>query len=86
MRAAAMSRIKISGADTHDDEALCKPHFSSLLEGRRISFRVLRVLSGGARLMTIWLNQEAGGVYHAVDIRATLEATRHPPPGRYNYI
>lgn len=80
MRTAAMSRMKISDADIHDDEALCKPRFSSFLDGRRIPVHFLRVLSRDARLMTIWLNQEAGGVYHAADIRAILEAVFHTPP------
>ncbi|MBA2681296.1 MAG: hypothetical protein H0U76_23210 [Ktedonobacteraceae bacterium] len=90
MRTAAMSCMKISDADSHNDEALRKPRFSSLLDGRHVPVHFLRVLSRDARLMAIWLNQEAGGVCQAADIRALLEVVFHTPPqvdtSTYRYI
>jgi hypothetical protein len=69
-----------SDADTHDDEVLCKPRLSSLLNKRRTSVRFLHVLPGDARQMIISLNQEADGVCPVVDIHAVLEAVFTPPP------
>jgi hypothetical protein len=73
-----------SDANTHDDEVLCKPRLSSLLNGRRTSVRFLHVLPGDVRQMTIRLNQEADGVCPAVDVHAVFEAVfSPPPPNRY---
>lgn len=68
-----------SDADTHDDEVLCEPCPSSLLNGMRTFVRFLHVLPGDARRMTIKLNQEADGVCHAVDIPAVPEVVLYPP-------
>lgn len=69
-----------SDADTHDDEVLCNPYLSSLLNGRRISVRLLHMLSEDARRMTIRLDQEADGVCSAVNIPAVLEVVPATPP------
>jgi hypothetical protein len=68
-----------SNAHTHDDKVLCKPHLSTLLDGKRTKF-MLRVLPGDARRMTIGLSQEAGGVCLIADMLAVLEAVLPTPP------
>jgi hypothetical protein len=79
MGAAMISRIRISDADTPDDE-VCKQHLSPLLDGRRMPFHFLHLLPGAARLLTIRLSQEADGVDHIPAIHAPLEVPRHTPP------
>jgi hypothetical protein len=70
-----------SNADTHDDETLCKPCFSSLLNGRRTPVQLLCVLPRDTRRMIIRLNQEAGGVCPVANIHPILERCYPPPPG-----
>jgi hypothetical protein len=79
MGAAMISRIRISDADTPDDE-VCKQHLSPLLDGRRMPFHFLHLLPGAARLLTIRLSQEADGVDHIPAIHAPIELPRHTPP------
>lgn len=76
MRTAMMSCIKVSDADV----AICKQHFSSLLDARRMSFYFFRLLPRDAGLMTIRFNQEAGSVRHRPDIRSNFELTCNTPP------
>jgi hypothetical protein len=87
MRAAAISRIKISDADAHDDKFLCKQHLFALLYEKRMYFYFMHIFSENVRLLTICLNQQASGVDHTSGIRAIFEVTHNtPPPGRYIYI
>jgi hypothetical protein len=65
-----------SNAHTHDDKVLCKPHLSTLLDGKRTKF-VIRVLPGDARRMTIGLSQEASGVCLIADSLPFLK--QYPP-------
>jgi hypothetical protein len=71
-----MSCSKRSGAD----EVLSNPGLSSLLSGRQILLRSLCLFSGDVRLVTTWINWQAGNVECAPGINAIVEATHNTPP------